>query len=186
VSEATTQTRTVLHVGCGPQHARALHATFAGSEWREVRLDIDPNVEPDIIASLIDMSAVDSATVDAVWSSHNLEHLYPHEVPLALREFHRVLKPGGFALVTLPDVQAVAEQIAKGNLEKPVYNSPAGPICPIDMLFGHRASLARGNQYMAHHTAYTAQSLAQHLARAGFARVEVKRQKWDLWAVAHK
>jgi SAM-dependent methyltransferase len=189
-AEAVTQfaapTRTVLHVGCGRRDPRTLHATFKRSEWRELRLDIDPNVEPDIIASLIDMSMVDTATMDAVWSSHNLEHLYPHEVPLAMREFHRVLKPGGFALLTMPDVQAVAERIAQGNLEQPVYHSPAGPICPIDMLYGHRPSLARGNLYMAHHTAYTAQTLGRHLARAGFGRIEVKRRKWDLWAVAHK
>ena len=37
---------------------------------------------------MTDMSMVDSAAVDAVWSSHNLEHLYAHEVPVALGEFH--------------------------------------------------------------------------------------------------
>jgi predicted SAM-dependent methyltransferase len=43
------------------------------------------------------MKAVASESVDAIFSSHNIEHLYPHEVPVALAEFIRVLKPGLFA-----------------------------------------------------------------------------------------
>jgi predicted SAM-dependent methyltransferase len=81
----------VLHVGCGPPNPQALHATFRSDGWRELRLDINPAVEPDIIASMTQMDAVASGSVDAVWSSHNLEHPYAHEVPLALAEFYRVL-----------------------------------------------------------------------------------------------
>jgi len=47
--------------------------------------------------------------------------------------------------------------------------SPAGPISPIDILWGHRLSLARGNYYMAHKVGFTAQSLTQALLEAGFA-----------------
>ena len=64
------------------------------------------------------------------------------------REFARVLKPDGFLLITLPDLEEVAKHIARGNLEEPLYvsppgNSPAGPISPIDILFGHRQSMAQ-------------------------------------------
>jgi predicted SAM-dependent methyltransferase len=47
------------------------------------------------------MSALATGSVDAVVSSHNMEHLYPHEVPLALAEFVRVLKPDWRALAVL-------------------------------------------------------------------------------------
>src|SRR5689334_5651155 len=81
----------VLHVGCGQFRAEKLHPQFRKPNWREVRLDIDPAARPDIVASMTAMDGVPSASVNAVWSSHSLEHLYPHEVPVALGEFHRVL-----------------------------------------------------------------------------------------------
>lgn len=178
--------RIVLHVGCGPRNSGQLHETFRGSGWREVRLDIDPAVQPDVVGSITDMSVVRPAVVDAVWSSHNLEHLYPHEVPKALAEFHRVLKPGGFALITLPDLQSVAELVAADKLDDPAYVSPAGSIAPLDMLFGFRAALARGNLFMAHRTGFTAKTLDQSLRAAGFTEVRVQRNNFALWAVAHK
>lgn len=179
--------KTVLHVGCGPYNPKKLHATFQSEEWQEVRLDINEAVKPDIIASLTDMSAVKNESVDAVWSSHNVEHLYPHEVSIALREFWRVLKADGFALITLPDLQPVAELIVQDKLEEPAYQSPAGPIAPLDILYGHRASIARGNHFMAHKTGFTAKSLGNALVKAGFAQVRLKRgNNFDLWAIAHK
>lgn len=179
--------KTVLHVGCGPYDPKKLHSTFRSHDWREVRLDINEAVAPDILASLTDMSAIESASMDAVWSSHNVEHLYAHEVPVALREFRRVLKADGFALITLPDLQKIAEWVAQDKLEDVAYHSRAGAIAPIDMIYGHRDSIARGNVFMAHKTGFTAKTLGNALIKAGFARAKVKRgQNFDLWAIAYK
>lgn len=169
-------TYSFLHVGSGPKNPKKVPAAFQGPQWLEVRLDINPEVAPDIVGDIRDMSAVESARFDAVYSSHNLEHLYAHEVPLALAEFFRVLKPGGLTLVACPDLQAVAEHIAQGNLTQPLYTSPAGPIAPLDILYGHRPSLARGNLYMAHRTGFIAGTLAQALREAGFADIAVRRR----------
>lgn len=182
----TTAAKLVLHVGCGPYTPRALHSTFRTEQWQEIRLDINPAFEPDIVASLTDMAAIPAESVDAVWSSHNVEHLYEHEVPIALKEFYRVLKLGGFALITLPDIQGVAEYVAQGYLEEPLYIAPAGPICAIDILYGHRRFISQGNHFMAHKTGFTAHTLGQKLIRAGFIKVEVKREDLNLWAVAYK
>ncbi len=177
----------VLHVGCGPASAAKLHATFRTPEWRELRLDINPEVQPDVVASMTDMAVVETGSMDAVWSSHNIEHLYPHEVPVALREFWRVLKPEGFALVTLPDLRQVARLIAEDKLDEPAYVSPAGPIAPLDILYGFRPELARGNLFMAHRTGFTAKTLGQALVAAGFARAKVTADEhFNLWAIANK
>src|SRR5246127_2576282 len=122
--------KTVLNVGCGYPLRQKLHPHFHGPEWREVRLDLDPAVQTDIICSVTDMSPVAAGSVDAVWSSHNLEHLQRHEVPLALAEFLRVLKPGGLLLLTLPDLQQVARLIVEDRLEKKASVSPNGPQPP--------------------------------------------------------
>src|SRR5271165_5619256 len=151
--------KTVLNVGCGYPLRQRLHHHFHGPEWRELRLDADPAVHPDIVCSMTDMSPVAAETIDAVWSSHNLEHLHRHEVPLALGEFIRVLKPHGLLLLTLPDLQQVAELVADDQLEREAYISPSGPITPLDMIFGHTASLACGRMLMAHKTGFTATTL---------------------------
>lgn len=181
----TSGRKILLHIGCGSTPKARLPACFKAPAWHEVRLDIDAAVKPDITASLTDMSAVASASVDAVWSSHNLEHLEGFEVPTALAEIRRVLKPGGFALITLPDLQRVAQLIAEGRGDEVMYVSPAGPITPLDMLFGHQASLAGGNCYMGHRTGFTADRLGNALTRAGFDEVRVlKGNSFDLWALA--
>jgi len=175
----------VLHVGCGAADPAKLPADFfPPGQWREIRLDIDPAVAPDIVGSITAM-AVGDAAVDAVWSSHNLEHLHAHEVPAALREFRRVLRSGGFALIAVPDLQQVAALVAEDRMG-PAYVSPAGPITPLDMLYGFGAAIANGNRFMAHCTGFTARSLEAALAQAGFAPVRVIRDgKFGLWAMAH-
>lgn len=182
---ALAESRTLLHVGCGHARAERLPVCFRAPQWREIRFDINPDVMPDIVGSLTDMHRIASASVDAVWSSHNLEHLHAYEVPRALAEFRRVLKPHGYALITLPDLRAVARHIMADALDRPLYHSEAGPIGALDVLFGHQASIARGNDYMAHRTGFTATSLGHVLVDAGFFEVRVREGKhWDLWALA--
>jgi ubiquinone/menaquinone biosynthesis C-methylase UbiE len=179
--------KTFLHVGCGQNHKDKTTPGFNTPEWTELRLDIDENVQPDIVGTMLDMSAVVSASVDAVYSSHNIEHLYAHEVPLALAEFKRVLKPEGFTIITCPDLQSVCALIAEGKLTESAYTSPAGPIAPIDILYGYRPAMAKGNLFMAHRCGFTEKTLVDTLQAAGFATIASKRRAnpcYDLWAAA--
>jgi SAM-dependent methyltransferase len=182
------RSKTVLHVGCGAYARSKLHTEFLDGCWREVRLDINPDVGPDIVATIADMRPVLDESYDAIYSAHNLEHLYPHEVPLALREFRRVLQPDGFALIVLPDLQAVAQLVADGQLTEPAYLSPMGPVAPLDILFGFRPSLAQGNAFMAHHTGFTGRSLSAALLEAGFAATLLQRHpgSLSLWALGFR
>ena len=52
-----------------------------------------------------------------------------------------------------------------------VYQSPAGPITPLDMMFGHARSIAAGHVHMAHNSGLTAARLTNLLRQAGFADV---------------
>ena len=182
-----TQPQTLLHVACGQRRKDRTTPAFNSDGWDEVRFDSDPAAKPDIIGPVTDMSGVDDASVDAVFSSHNIEHLYAHEVPMALAEFKRVLKPEGFVILTCPDLQSVCALVAEGRLLEPAYVSPVGPISPIDILFGHRSALAAGNLSLAGRCGFTQKVLANTLREAGFASVIVKRRQarfFDLWALA--
>lgn len=182
---AIDRARVVLHAGCGPNRQAQLPEGFRSAAWREIRYDINPAEAPDILGSITDMGAVADASVDAVYNSHVIEHLYAHEVPRALSEFRRVLRPDGFVVLTCPDLQSIGEQMATGKLLEPAYQSPSGPIAAVDMLYGYRPDLARGNLFMAHRYGFTARSLAAHFADAGFARtISARSATYDLWSIA--
>jgi ubiquinone/menaquinone biosynthesis C-methylase UbiE len=182
--------KSFLHVGCGPKRKDRTTKGFNTPDWTEIRLDIDPSVAPDVIGTMTDMSAVATASVDAIYSSHNIEHLYPHEVPLALAEFLRVLKPDGFFVVTCPDLQSVCALIADDKLTEAAYTSPAGPIAPLDILYGHRPPMAQGNLYMAHRCGFTQKVLTATLQASGFKSIAALRRGrapfFDLFALASK
>jgi SAM-dependent methyltransferase len=188
-SHKAMNAKTILHVGPGHRNNGAkLPAAFEGSEWREIRLDIDPANEPDIIGSMLDMAAVADASVDAIYSAHNIEHVYAHEVSQVLKEFLRVLKPDGFLVVTCPDLQSVCQLVAEDKLNDAAYTSQAGPISPLDILYGHGEALAAGHHYMAHKCGFTLKTLTQALHAAGFATSAGKRRSrgLDLWVMASK
>jgi hypothetical protein len=178
--------RRVLHIGCGYPGPHRLHPCFrSGEAWQEIRVDVDPKVKPDIVCSTVDMSAsVADASVDAVWSSHTIEHLWDHEVIPAFSEFRRVINDTGFLLLRCPDLRAIALTLVEHGPEHVAYESPAGPITPIDMLYGHRQSIANGNAYMAHHTGYTDDRIGELLMGVGFAEVRTRTENLDLWTVA--
>jgi protein O-GlcNAc transferase len=184
-----TTTKTVLHIGPGHRKNGArLPSCFKALTWHEIRLDIDEANEPDIVGSMMDMKMVEDESVDAIYSSHNIEHVYAHEVGVVLGEFLRALKPDGFLAITCPDLQTVCALVAEGKLTDMAYNSPAGAITPLDILYGHGAALARGHQYMAHKCGFTIKTLAQALQNAGFRTIAAKRRMegFDLWVVASK
>lgn len=159
---ATERSGSILHVGCGNEHMS--EGMFA--DYTEVRLDIDPNCNPDIVASMTDMGEI--GPFDLVYASHCLEHLAPADVMVALGECLRVLRPGGAVLFFVPDLEGVP------MTEDVLYVSPAGPICGLDLMYGLRHCLHL-MPYMAHLTAFTRDTLAAALESAGFDRVYVKR-----------
>ncbi len=182
--------KTFLHVGCGYNRKNNTTAGFDNESWRELRVDIDPAVAPDIVGSMLDMAAIADGSVDAIFSSHSIEHLYPHEVPRALNEFMRVLKPDGFIVITCPDLKSVCALVAQDKLLEPAYIANAGKIAPIDILYGFRDFLASGNLWMAHHCGFTESALAVTLRDQGFPTVTTLARGYfpyfDLWGIASK
>jgi SAM-dependent methyltransferase len=179
--------RTLLHVGCSSLDKSGLKG-FNSDDWSEIRFDIDPSVHPDIEGTLTDMDAVATESVDAIYSSHNIEHVFPHEVHTVLLEFHRVLKQDGIVVLTCPDLVSVCQAVVNDRLMETLYVSPAGPIAPIDILYGHRDAVANGKIYMAHKTGFTYSTLQDAFFKAGFKfNIGAARPRnFDLWIVSFK
>tara|TARA_B100000497_G_scaffold125032_1_gene160740 strand:+ start:197 stop:805 length:609 start_codon:yes stop_codon:yes gene_type:complete len=159
--------KSFLNVGCGPVDSPKIRG-FDNDDWKEIRLDIDEGVNPDIVGTLTDMKLVETASVDAVHSAYNIDHIYPHEVPIALAEFYRVLKEDGIVYIRCPDIQLISEAVINDQLLEALYKSPAGPISPIDIIYGNRQEIVEGNEYMAKKCGFTYSVLNMAFSEAGF------------------
>ena len=179
--------KTFLHVGCGTSHKEQTTFGFNKAEWNEIRLDLNPKVEPDIVSNILDMSSVQNQSVDAVFSSHNIEHLFPYQVRTALEEFKRVLKQDGFLVLTCPNIKALGTYLTEDKVLDPLYESESGSVSPIDILYGFRPSLAAGNHFMAHKCGFTINILKACLRESGFISIAIfDRAKpfFDIWSIA--
>lgn len=175
----------LVNVGSGPKGSAWLPAMFAA--WRELRVDVDATVAPDILADVTDLSSIESGSVDAVWSAHCLEHLYLHQVSQAVAETFRILSDDGFWCLIVPDLQVIAEYIARDRLHEVVYESQAGPVTAHDMIFGFGPQLARGRSSMAHKCGFTPSLLLQKLQEVPFAEIVLRRRaNGELAAAARK
>jgi predicted SAM-dependent methyltransferase len=159
----------VLSVGAGGD---------MGEYWeghKVVRLDIDPATNPDIVASMTDMG--DIGPFDVVYCCHSLEHLYPHDVPRALSEFYRVLRPGGSAVILVPDLEGVSPT----DDELPNMGGLSG----LHLFYGD-ARLIEAMPYMAHHSGFVEKTLKECLEQAGFTVLMKRMEKFNLLGIGKK
>lgn len=135
-----------LHLGCGPID----HPGF---------INIDGVSRPHVhhIQSVVDLSNFASGSVDFIYTSHVLEH-FPHGFTSGvLKEWHRVIKPGGALCISVPDFDKIVD----------IYKAADGDMNAIvQPLFG-----GQDYPFNFHYTAFNARSLAEQLRAAGFASV---------------
>jgi predicted O-linked N-acetylglucosamine transferase (SPINDLY family)/SAM-dependent methyltransferase len=176
----------VLNVG-GNNKSIPIPAQYDG--WEHVLLDIDPAGAPDIVCDARQLEKLEAGAFDSVYCAHNLEHYHWHEVPKVLRGFLHVLRDDGYALICVPDMEALMRTVvARGlDIEDVLYESPAGPITVRDVIYGYGKEIAEsGNDFYAHKTGFTAKSLAAALETAGFRQVSVQSGNLELTALARK
>jgi hypothetical protein len=165
--------KTVLNVRCRYPLRQKTHPHIHGPEWREIRLDLDPRPPRH---HLLD-HRYDAGRNR--FSGRNLVFAQSR-APAAPRSAARTQgvlhssEATGFAAAGLSNLRQVAQLIVENRLEDRAYNSSSGPITPLDMIFGHLASLARGNSFMTHHIGFTARTLQRALVEAGFTEVTLR------------
>lgn len=126
-------------------------------------------------------------TVDELLAVHVLEHVHPARLHATLLEWRRVLRPGAFAQVHVPDGRALAEAF----LSSPPETRWAIGSALLGMDSGPTVSAPEDLDSVAnlpdHKMVLDAELLRDALARAGFVRVEdltgsVGDRHCDAWA----
>ena len=110
--------------------------------------------------------------VDALYSSHMLEHLGTEDVQRFLVEAKRILKPSGIIRLCVPDLKNMVERyMANGNAEQ--FLSGTGLLRTYPKNFVQRLKAViigdRGHKHL-----YDGESLKALLTFAGFRNVEIK------------
>ena len=176
----------VLNVG-GNSKDIPLPAEYA--EFEHLLLDIDPRGSPDIVCDARELTKLDPEQFDAIYCSHNLEHYYRHDVQKVLAGFLHVLKDGGFVHIRVPDIQEVMRLTIEKNLDIDdiLYQSPAGPIMVLDVLYGYSMEIEQsGQDFFAHKTGFTQKSLVMALQKAAFSKIYNGTENLEVFALAFK
>lgn len=87
-----------LHLGCGSKIL---------SEYINVDVRQLPGVH--IATSIDNLSMFADESADIIYCCHVLEHLSRHKVQSALKEWYRVLKPGGKVRISVPNFESIVQ-----------------------------------------------------------------------------
>lgn len=145
-----------------------------GSEKRAgyVNVDVDPAVGPDVVASADDLSMFADESVDVVESYHLFEHFTYFDALRCLREWHRVLRPGGLLVMELPNFWRCIEEL----YHRRSFDHEDLFMCGV---FGW-PPMTRGNVFQCHKWGWVPWELEKELRAVGFADVRFKEptQRW--------
>jgi predicted SAM-dependent methyltransferase len=80
-------------------------------------LNISPGPDVDHVGDAVDLSRFPDGTFAEVYASHVLEHFdYKEALVKALREWHRVLAPGGVLRLSVPDLDVLCHLLLQRHV----------------------------------------------------------------------
>lgn len=149
-TSAQNRKKIQLHLGCGKRHIPGF-----------IHIDVRKFPHVDYVAPVdkLDMFKVNS--VDLIYACHLLEHFQRKQLINVLKEWHRVLKPGGILRIAVPDFSALVKVYLKhkdlGLISGPLYG---------------RQDYAENIHYIS----FDFESLKKLLRKAGFK--DIRRYDW--------
>ncbi|MCS6959245.1 MAG: methyltransferase domain-containing protein [Pseudanabaenaceae cyanobacterium SKYGB_i_bin29] len=141
-----------LHIGGREKHP----------DWKI--LDVEPRPEVDFVADATNLSQFPSNSCDAIYASHVLEHFHhgiSGEVLNVLKEWYRVLKPGGIIYLSVPDLDKLCWLYTRPGI------SFEEKLRIMAILYGTQTNI-----YDVHKVGFDYQILYYYLSMAGFINIQ--------------
>jgi prepilin-type processing-associated H-X9-DG protein len=148
-----------LHLGCGPKYLPGF-----------VNVDANPLRKIDLWLDVRCGLPFAADSVNSVYSTHMMEHLYPDELEALLRECVRVLKPGAGLRIIVPSLRNAVLAYDRNRTDwfpthfPHHFDSPGGRLSNFLFCDGQ------------HRTAFDFDYLQELLCKAGFHHVE---ESWE-------
>lgn len=156
MTETSTMTPPLnLHIGGKQAHP----------DWKI--LDVLERPEVDYVGNAADLSQFADNSIDRIYASHVLEHFFyglNQELILVLKEWHRVLKPGGELMISVPDLKTLCWLYLNPNM------LPLERHHLMRIIFGGQT-----NEYDVHKVGFDFETLGLYIQETGFS---------DYWAVS--
>lgn len=95
-----------LHLGCGDRFLEGY-----------VNIDCRKTSATDLVCDIKKLPYPNNSVQD-IETYHVIEHLSRHDLPEALREWYRVLSPGGRLIIECPDFDAAVKEYVEGNEQR--------------------------------------------------------------------
>jgi predicted SAM-dependent methyltransferase len=128
--------------------------------WKILNAQSKPGV--DFVGPAHDLRQFADGSVAEMYASHVYEHMsYQNELPIALREAHRVLAPGGQLMMSVPDLETLCWLFASPQI------NPEGKFHIMRIIYGGQI-----DAYDFHKVGFSAAILTGLLRAAGFTRFE--------------
>ena len=89
----------------------------AGQRGKLVRFDLDESCLPDVVADVRLLNTEENNKYNEINAFHILEHLGRHHEVFALREWIRILKPGGILEIRVPNIRYLLDKANENNFE---------------------------------------------------------------------
>lgn len=144
-----------LHLGCGRRNIPGF-----------IHIDLESLPHIDYVHDIGSLPMIENESVDLIYCSHSFEYFDRGEAPTVLRDWYRVLSPGGILRLAVPDFAALVQIYKKYH----DLNLILGP------LYG-RWEVGTDESYIVFHkTVYDFSSLKSVLESCGF--ITVHRYDW--------
>lgn len=156
-----------LNLGCGDK----ILPGYVNVDVVEARA----GMKPDVICDLHDLAPFEDGSADEILSVHVVEHFWRWEIGAVLKEWVRVLKPGGRMVVECPNIRSACEAF----LQDPVSGAREDAAGQRTMWVFYGDPQWK-DPLMIHRWGYTPESLRELLVEAGLRDVRQEPAQYKL------
>jgi len=136
-----------------------------------IHIDLDDCPHLDYRHDIAELSMFSENSVDLLYTSHSFEYFDRQEGERVLKEWYRILRPGGTLRIAVPDFEAIIQVYLKYKKDLE-HKGILGP------LYGRMAiKTKKGDELIYHKTIYDFKSLKKLLQSVGFKNI--RRYDWE-------